>query len=307
MKFNDLDDILNENSSPADVNDILNEKKNDADFTMEDDMSELQKQADKKSIKKGIVVRRIIMAVALCVFIFAAVMLIQIFFKYKSGRDLYQNVYNEVIKPNPNRPSDSSSEEGDAFIYNHEALLSINKDAVGYLVMPGIGVQLPIVYRYMDNNYYLNHAIDGSESMFGTLFIDGNIKNGLKSSHVIIYGHNMYDGSMFAGLHKYKNSDFCMDSKNTTFYIYSEDKCYTYRIFSVYETAPTSDTYQVEFPSISALRSYAGAMKQKSMFDLGVPISNTNQVVTFSTCTSDSKRRVIVHAVLISTQVNVTD
>ncbi len=302
MNNNNLDDILDENVSASDSRDILDESTFEVNLSADEEISPEQTPSDERKSGKGVLIRRIIMAVALCVFVFSAIMLIQIFFKYKDGRDLYQNVSNEIMKPNPNRPSNSSTDEEDAFLYNHAALLAINKDAVGYLVIPGIGVQLPVVYRAGDNNYYLDHAIDGSQSMFGSLFIDGNITQGLKSSHVIIYGHNMYDGSMFAGLAKYKNQDFVMDSKNTTFYIYSEDKCYTYRIFSVYETPPTSDTYQIEFSSLAALRAYAGDMKQKSLFDLGVPITNANQVVTFSTCTSDSQRRMVVHGILVGTK-----
>ncbi|MGN0480301.1 MAG: class B sortase, partial [Lachnospiraceae bacterium] len=225
------------------------------------------------------------------------------FFKYQNGRDIYTNVSNQVIKPNPNRPSGSDdADEADAFLYNHAALLSINRDAVGYIVIPGIDVQLPVVYRSGDNSYYLDHAVDGSESMFGTLFIDGNITDGFNSSHVLIHGHNMYDGSMFAGLAKYRNEDFARNGDNNMVYIYSEDKCYTYRIFSVHQVDPVDSAFTINFPGLAVMRDYASKMKQESMYDFGVPITNATQVLTLSTCTSDSAHRFVVHCVLTSTK-----
>ena len=287
------------------LDDILDEENDhELDLVFEDVMSpEEPTGTGHKASSRGALVRRIIMAVSLCVFAFSAIMLIVTFFKYKNGRDIYTNVSNQVIKPNPNRPSGSDDiDAADAFLYNHAALLSINRDAIGYIVIPGIDVQLPVVYRSGDNNYYLDHAVDGSESMFGTLFIDGNITKGFQSSHILIHGHNMYDGSMFAGLAKYRNEDFARNGDNNTVYIYSEDKCYTYRIFSVHQVDPVNSAFTINFSSISAMRDYASRMKQDSMYDFGVPINNATQVLTLSTCTSDSKHRFVVHCVLTSTK-----
>lgn len=290
-----LDDILDES----------NDQELELEFVFDDVMSpEEPPKPDKPKSNKSILVRRIIMAVSFCVFVFSAIMLIITFFKYKNGRDIYTNISNQVIKPNPNRPSGTASDddEEEAFLYNHNALIGINRDAVGYLVMPGIDVQLPIVFRAGDNDYYLDHAFNGAESMFGTLFIDGHIKDGFKSSHVLIHGHNMYDGSMFAGLAKYRNEDFARDGENSIVYIYSEDKCYTYRVFSVHQVDPYDKAFTINFGSPSTMRDYASIMKQESMYDFGVPITNANQVITLSTCTSDSKHRFIVHCVLTATK-----
>lgn len=288
-----LDDILDENNEP------------ELEIVFDDVMSpEEPPKPDKPDSSRSALIRHIIMIVSLCVFAFSAVMLIITFFKYKDGRDIYTNISNEVIKPNPNRPSGSSTDDEDeeAFLYDHNALIGINRDAVGYLVMPGVGIQLPVVYRAGDNDYYLNHAINGAESMFGSLFIDGHIRDGFKSTHVLIHGHNMYDGSMFAGLAKYRNEDFARDGENSIVYIYSQDKCYTYRVFSVHQVDPTDIAFTINFGSVLAMRDYASKMKQASMYDFGVPITNASQVLTLSTCTSDSKHRFIVHCVLTATK-----
>lgn len=289
-----LDDDLDIDIIDLDAeSDILNEESSI-------DEEAPQSADDKKKVSKASILRYGIMIVSACLFVFAAVMLTTYFLNYRNGQQTYENASKEVFKPNPNRPTDdnSSTEEGNEFYYDHNALLAINPDSVGYLVMPGIDIQYPIVTA-TDNDYYLNHDIYGNESIFGALFIDSYIKEGFNSSHVIVYGHNMYDGSMFAKLARYKEESFFMDDANTVFYIYSENKRYTYRIFSVYETSPTSDTYDINFKTLNDMRTYANAMKKKSMYTCGVTVGSATQIMTFSTCTSDSQRRVIVHSILI--------
>ena len=55
-----------------------------------------------------------------------------------------------------------------------------------------------------------------------------------------------------------------------------------------------SDTFTFNFSNLSGLREYAKNVQAESLYNTGVDISNATQVVTFSTCTDDSKQRVIV-------------
>ena len=78
------------------------------------------------------------------------------------------------------------------------------------------------------------------------------------------------------------------------FYIYTEDVIRKYKIFTVYVTDPVSNTFTFNFSNLTGLREYAKVVKAESLYDTGVDVSNATQVVTFSTCTDDSKQRVIV-------------
>lgn len=46
-----------------------------------------------------------------------------------------------------------------AFHYDHDALLRINAEGIGYLSIPAISVQLPVA-QGTDNDYYLTHTFD---------------------------------------------------------------------------------------------------------------------------------------------------
>lgn len=122
---------------------------------------------------------------------------------------------------------------------------------------------------------------------------------------MIVYGHNMKNGSMFAGLLKYETPSFYETPGNELFYVYTGTQMKIYQIFSVYISEPVSDTYTYNFSDAKGLQQYAQNMKSKSMYDMKVDVSEATQVMTFSTCTADGSQRVIVHGTYVgATELN---
>ena len=140
----------------------------------------------------------------------------------------------------------------------------------------------------------MNKNIKKEYSFAGSIFMDYHNHKNFLDSNTLIYGHNMGSGAMFGTLARYKNSGFYQTEGNDVFYIYTEDVIREYKIFTVYITDPISDTFTFNFSNLSGLREYAKNVQAESLYNTGVDISNATQVVTFSTCTDDSKQRVIV-------------
>ena len=86
-------------------------------------------------------------------------------------------------------------------------LLALNPETVGYL-RAGEGISLPVVQRRNDNDYYLNHSFEGEESIAGTLFLDGANLLVPEDDNLIVYGHNMRNGTMFHALSLYESADY---------------------------------------------------------------------------------------------------
>jgi sortase B len=176
-------------------------------------------------------------------------------------------------------------------------MLDINSEGVGYMYIPSIDLRLPIA-QGTDNDYYLTHTFNKTPNKAGSLFVDSRIIGGLSASHVIIYGHNMKNGSMFAKLASYLDASFFNTTGNDVFYIYTENKLLEYKIFSCYTADAISDTYLFDFTPAELLK-YAADVKQYSDYDTGVDISSIKQVVTLSTCTSDGAKRIVVQGTFI--------
>lgn len=245
----------------------------------------------------------IILVIAIVVFCYSSFMLIKIFLEYKQGDDIYNNIEQQVL--NTESTSSVTIEEDEdvevPFIYDHNELLAINTEGVGYLYIPSIDLRLPIV-QSTDNEFYLSHTFDKSYNKNGCLFEDCRITGGLAATNIIIYGHNMRNGSMFGQLHKYESESFYMAEGHDSLFIYTKNKIMQYRIFSAYITDSVSDTYSYNFSTKELLQEYADNMKALSIYDTGVNIEGISQVVTLSTCVSyapGGSQRFIVHAAYI--------
>ena len=73
-----------------------------------------------------------------------------------------------------------------------------------------------------DNEYYLHHTFRKEANKAGSIFLDHRNRADFTEQRVIIYGHNMKDGSMFSNLKKYQDKTFRKESG--TAYLYLPEK-----------------------------------------------------------------------------------
>lgn len=89
---------------------------------------------------------------------------------------------------------------------NIQALITENADCIGWLSIDGTSISYPVMYTPSEPQKYLRRSFYGQYSQSGVPFLDGRCD--LQSSNLIIYGHNMKNGTMFSDLKKYLNTDF---------------------------------------------------------------------------------------------------
>ena len=89
---------------------------------------------------------------------------------------------------------------------NIQALIAENSDCIGWLSIDGTNISYPVMYTPSDPQKYLRRNFYGKYSQSGVPFLDGRCD--LQSTNLIIYGHNMRNGTMFADLKKYVDRDF---------------------------------------------------------------------------------------------------
>lgn len=293
--FNDNDDILKDDG-------FIDSDDNspDEDYIDEDDADAVFDR-NEKAKKRSDIIRRIILVISVGVFIFAAYNLINIFLAYHKADVIYDNIQQDVLDEDSHTKVVIGEDEQEVeipFTYNHQALLNINSQGIGYIYIPSIDCRLPMV-QGDDNDYYLTHTFNKEYSANGCLFEDYRINGGLSSSQIIIYGHNMRNGAMFGKLKNYQDYSFWNSSGNDVLYIYTGNVIKEYKIFSCYISEAISDTYTFNFPTLESMRDYAVNMKAKSMYDTGVDVSTATQVITLSTCTNDGEQRFIVHGMYV--------
>ena len=89
-----------------------------------------------------------------------------------------------------------------------DSLQKENPDIYAWITIPDTVIDYPIVQSSEDNAYYLNHSAEKTDSASGAIYSENYNKKNFDDPITLLYGHNMKDGSMFAGLHKYEEDTY---------------------------------------------------------------------------------------------------
>ena len=128
----------------------------------------------------------------------------------------------------PTPPADPSKDVIALPDIQEEALRKINPEYCFWIYIPGTRINYPVA-RHCDNQFYLSHRFDGGEGWCGSLFADCREKP-LSGPETFVYGHNMKDGTMFAGLKNYLDEDFRV--RHSNIYVYDGGAWNTYAVES---------------------------------------------------------------------------
>lgn len=90
--------------------------------------------------------------------------------------------------------------------HNIQALIAENADCIGWLSIDGTSISYPVMYTPSEPQKYLRRSFYGKYSQSGVPFLDGRCST--VGGNLIIYGHNMKNGTMFSDLKKYLNTNF---------------------------------------------------------------------------------------------------
>lgn len=178
------------------------------------------------------------------------------------------------------------------------------EDAVGQLYIDKLGMSY-VVFQAEDNEKYLNINLYGEEDEHGSIFGDyRNNFNNLDENNVI-YGHNMADGSMFAGLLKMRDESYFTEESDYYINFNSESYDNIFKIFSVYETDLTSFNYiQTGFDPFTKAE-FVNTVKERNENAALSPdeVSADATILTLSTCTQGGTHRLVVQAYLLTRKV----
>lgn len=108
---------------------------------------------------------------------------------------------------------------------NIQALITENADCIGWLSIDGTNISYPIMHTPSDPQKYLRRSFYGQYSQSGVPFLDGRCD--LQSTNLIIYGHNMRNGTMFSDLKKYVDREFLNTHRTVKFETVDGSRYYT--------------------------------------------------------------------------------
>lgn len=164
-----------------------------------------------------------------------------------------------------------------------------NTDMVGWIQIEGTSIDYPVMQTPTDPNYYLKHDFEKNYTDYGCPFMQADCDALAPSDNLIIYGHNMKDGSMFADLAKYRSKDFWQARKTVWFDTAMGGSAY--EIFAVIHTTVQADDADafpfyrfVDAATPEEFADYVSACKARALYDTGISAEYGDKLLTLSTC-----------------------
>ena len=210
------------------------------------------------------------------------------YFDSKQQSEMYEELVEKVEQPEEIQPMELGSTES-AFIPEYEELYRQNPDMVGWIKVEDTKINYPVMQSIDEPNFYLKHGFDRNYTDYGCPYVQENCDVNVPSDNLIIYGHHMNDGSMFAGLMKYKEKDFWESHKTFSYDTLTEH--YEYEIVAVFKTVVytnSSDSFKyyqfVNAENTEEFDEYIAKCKELALYDTGVSAEYGDKLITLSTC-----------------------
>lgn len=189
-----------------------------------------------------------------------------------------------------------------------KTLMKQNNDVVGWLRINNTQIDYPLLKDPGDvtpntgygsefveyNEYYLHHSFNRTYLFEGNIYMDCRNNFGSdeskQSENIVIYGHNMLNGSQFGNLRLYKENGYYQT--NPFVYLSSNYKDYEYVIVSYCITSGNADTDfrywdMEELDTQEDFDYYVNRIKRDQLHDTGVDIHYGDKLLTLSTCHAD--------------------
>lgn len=181
----------------------------------------------------------------------------------------------------------------------YQELAQRNPELFGWIKIDNTVLDYPVMYTPEEPEKYLRRNFDGEKSTAGTIFLDHRCSEG--SDNLILYGHNMKNGTMFGSVLGYQKKEYweehpviCFDTlyEKQEYEVmaaffdevhHPDDTCFKYYNFIDAEN-------ETEFAN--AVRSY----RERSLYDTGISAQYGDQLLTVSTCSyhTENGRFVVV-------------
>lgn len=240
-----------------------------------------------KGDKLGEIIRKLVFIISLVALILSSAYMIDYFRESDTQNEIVDEV-REIYK------QEVTEKDDDGVYLSFEEVIKKNNDTKAWLTIPGTKVDNPVVLG-KDNNFYLKHNFLKEKSRYGTLYFDAasDIEADYTSQNLVIYGHEMKDGSMFGTLKRYKNLNFYKENPTFTMRTLYDDA--TYKIFSIFITnaSPEQDNGYVfeyrtpHFTTQDVFLAFVSQLKERSIINTGVDVLEDDRIVTLSTCTGE--------------------
>lgn len=174
-------------------------------------------------------------------------------------------------------------------------LIEQNSDCIGWLTIEGTTVDYPVMHTPSYPQKYINLNFDGEHSKSGVPFLDYRCSP--DSDNLIIFGHNMRSGTMFAPLKAYLDDGYL--AEHPVILLETLDGAHMFNIFAVVTVDKLDSWYNfIEAQTEADFTSEVRRIIQNARYTAGDVPELGDRLLTLSTCYGSSKMgRLLIIAV----------
>lgn len=164
-----------------------------------------------------------------------------------------------------------------------------NSDVVGWIEIEDTNINYPVL-QAADNSFYMNHNYQKEENTYGSIFLDKDYDWSIPSSNLLLYGHNLQNGSLFHDVLNYKDKSYYEEHPIIRFTTENKDSEYEIisafysRVYYKSEKNVFRYYYFVNADNEEEYNEFVNNAKDASIYDTGKTAEYGDQLITLSTC-----------------------
>lgn len=212
---------------------------------------------------------------------------------YKKGQEGLEAIYQameEALEENAagrtEEIEENPGEDPEVRLGQYRALHGENSDMAGWIRIPDTKIDYPVMHTPEDPEYYFHRDFEKNYSSYGMIFLDGDCRLDGSSPNLLLYGHHMRNGSMFAQIQSYDSKEFCREHP----YIYFDtlEELGTYEVLGAFK-APAAELDD-DFKKMLLAETeedygrFMNYLKGRRFYDTGVEAEYPRQLITLTTC-----------------------
>ena len=217
--------------------------------------------------------------------------------RYAADSCTQSRMYRQLAALTENFPGDAVS-TGNNFLPQYQTLYTQNSDLAGWIQIDGTNINYPVMQSKQDPDFYLKHNFEKANSPYGCPYVQASCDLQTPSDNILVYGHNMKDGTMFSDLLQYKRESFWEQHRIIQFDTLTAQAEYTVMAVFRGEAEDLFAYYQcVDAETPQEFSAYVDACKGATLYETGVTAVYGDKLLTLSTCDDSGKNsRVVVVA-----------
>lgn len=267
----------------------------------------------KKKNTKRIVVLRLLMGVCMTVFLVSGFMLAKDLFQTRQQQETFDELGKRfAVNTEISDESDKSGENQEEVDMSlplkerippqkwkeqweqlaeerfsvYRSMKAENSDMIGWIRIEGTNIDYPVMQSPDRPDYYLHHDFYKKKSSYGTPYLSEMCRYEDPRTSLLISGHHMKNGSMFASLQNYTEKEYFLEHP----YVQFDTTCQagSYEVAAVIKLSASGDQtmwQKLLFPQEEGDFEEAWERIQSQWFyDTGVSLEKGDELLALVTC-----------------------